>query len=188
MCVQSEASGVLWQVGGVGVDQSSAPSILLSQPDLLSEADSAPDTHHHHTANHRHARALQPIKILRTAVVGVDHAPLQRDRQVRITGAVVTMETKPSCLSVSPWYFPWRCMDSSQTGSGGSVLRSVQQSPPATESSSETCRHHRCFSHTASPVEDVCTVYTPVGELQRGVQRLGPGVIHLQLPEATEDL
>lgn len=28
----------------------------------------------------------------------------------------------------------------------------------------------------------------PVWELQRGVQRLGPGVIHLQLPETMEDL
>lgn len=30
--------------------------------------------------------------------------------------------------------------------------------------------------------------FLPVWELQRGVQRLGPGVIHLQLSEATEDL
>lgn len=79
VCVQSEASGVLWQVGGVRVDQSPAPPVPLSQPDLLSKTDPAPDTHHYHTANHRHAHTLQPIKILRMAVVGVDHAPLQRE-------------------------------------------------------------------------------------------------------------
>lgn len=79
VCVQSEPAGVLRQVGGVRVDQNSSRPIPLSQPDLLCKTDPSPDTHHHHTTNHRHTHALQPIKILRLAVVGVDHAPLQRE-------------------------------------------------------------------------------------------------------------
>lgn len=78
--VQSEAPGVLRQVGGVRVDQSSAPSVPLSQPDLLGKADSAPDPHHHQVTGRRHADAPQPVEVLRTAVVGVDHAPLWTDR------------------------------------------------------------------------------------------------------------
>ena len=101
VCVQSEAARVLWEVRGVGVDQSSARPAPLSQPDLLCETDPAPNTHHHHTANHRHACAPQPIKILWTAVVGVDHAPLWTDRKVKIPGVGVTMVTNCLCAHLT---------------------------------------------------------------------------------------
>lgn len=76
VCVQSEPTGVLWQVSGVRVDQHSSSSIPLSHPDLLSKSDVAPDTNHHHRPNHRHPAAPQPIEILLSAVVGINYSSL----------------------------------------------------------------------------------------------------------------
>lgn len=98
LCVQAEASGILRQVSGVGVDQSSACPILLSQPNLFSKTDPAPDAHHDHAASHRHACTFQPFEVLRTSVVGKDQAPLQRERQGKVVGPRVTLATQMSCL------------------------------------------------------------------------------------------
>lgn len=88
--VQTETAGVLGQVGWVRVDQSPASPVPLSQPDLFSKADFAPDTHHHHTAGGRHAHTPQPRKVLRASVVSVNQPPLQRHRY---EPEGVTMET-----------------------------------------------------------------------------------------------
>lgn len=76
VCVQSEPSGVLWQVSGIGVDQHSCCSIPLSQPHLLGKSDPAPDADHGHRSNHRHPAALQPVEVLLSAIVGINYSSL----------------------------------------------------------------------------------------------------------------
>lgn len=83
VCVQSEPSGVLWQVGGIGVDQHSSCSIPLSQPHLLGKSDPAPDADHRHRSNHSHTAALQPIEILLSAIVGINYSSLSMEKWLR---------------------------------------------------------------------------------------------------------
>ncbi len=79
VAMETESSWILWDVGGVGVDENTHKPRLLRMPHLLCEAHGSSHPRHGDGAVEGDAHHTQLIEVLAPAVVHVHHASLRNN-------------------------------------------------------------------------------------------------------------